>query len=114
VMLDHVNAGRLSLQRFVDLVCHGPQRVYGIAGKGRIAAGYDADLTLVDMGREEEITDGWLASRCGWSPYTGKRVKGWPVGTVVRGQVVMRDGELTAPPAGKPARFLEALPPERG
>jgi len=112
VMLDHVNAGRLSLQRFVDLVCHGPQRVYGIAGKGRIAAGYDADLTLVDMGREAEITESWLASRCGWSPYTGKRVKGWPVGTVVRGQAVMRDGELTAPAAGKPARFLEALAPE--
>ncbi|RIA47369.1 dihydroorotase [Dichotomicrobium thermohalophilum] len=112
VMLDHVNAGRLSLQRFVDLVCHGPQRVYGIAGKGRIAAGYDADLTLVDMGRREEITEDWLASRCGWSPYTGKQVKGWPVGTVVRGQAVMRDGELIAPPAGKPARFLEALPPE--
>jgi len=112
VMLDHVNAGRLSLQRFVDLVCHGPQRVYGIAGKGRIAAGYDADLTLVDMGREAEITESWLASRCGWSPYTGKRVKGWPVGTVVRGQAVMRDGELTAPAAGKPVRFLEALAPE--
>ena len=114
VMLDHVNAGRLSLQRFVDLVCHGPQRVYGIAGKGRIAAGYDADLTLVDMGREEEITESWLASRCGWSPYTGKRVKGWPLGTIVRGQVVMRDGEITSPPAGKPARFLEAIPPASG
>ncbi len=110
VMLDHVNAGRLSLQRFVDLVCHAPQRVYGIAGKGRIAAGYDADLTLVDMGREAEITESWLASRCGWSPYTGKRVTGWPVGTIVRGQAVMRDGELIGPALGKPARFLEALP----
>jgi len=114
VMLDHVNAGRLSLQRFVDLVCHGPQRVYGIAGKGRIAAGYDADLTLVDMACEAEITDSWLASRCGWSPYTGKRVKGWPVGTIVRGQAVMRDGELIGPALGRPARFLEVLPPYLG
>jgi len=114
VMLDHVNAGRLSLQRFVDLVCHGPQRVYGIAGKGRIAAGYDADLTLVDMACEAEITDSWLASRCGWSPYTGKRVKGWPVGTIVRGQAVMRDGELIGPARGRPARFLEVLPPYLG
>ncbi|MFP4539154.1 MAG: dihydroorotase [Dichotomicrobium sp.] len=112
VMLDHVNAGRLSLQRFVDLTSHGPQRVVGIAGKGRIAAGYDADLTLVDLKREEEITESWLAGRCGWSPYTGRRVKGWPVGTIVRGAVVMRDGEITSPPAGEPARFLEALPPE--
>ncbi len=112
VMLDHVNAGRLSIERFVDLTSHGPQRVYGIAGKGRIAAGYDADLTLVDLGREEEITEDWLASRCGWSPYTGKRVKGWPVGTIVRGAVVMRDGEIIAPAAGKPARFVETLLPD--
>jgi len=112
VMLDHVNAGRLSIERFVDLTSHGPQRVYGLAGKGRIAAGYDADLTLVDLGREEEITEDWLASRCGWSPYTGKRVKGWPVGTIVRGTVVMRDGEIIVPAAGKPARFVETLPPE--
>ena len=112
VMLDHVNAGRLSIERFVDLTSHGPQRVYGLAGKGRIAAGYDADLTLVDLGREEEITESWLASRCGWSPYTGKRVKGWPVGTLVRGQAVMRDGEIVASASGRPARFVETLVPE--
>jgi len=109
VMLDHVNAGRLSLERFVDLTSHGPQRVFGIAGKGRIAAGYDADLTLIDLNREEEITGVWLASRCGWSPYTGRRVKGWPVGTIVRGTVVMREGEITARPSGRPVRFLETL-----
>jgi len=112
VMLDHVNAGRLSLQRFVDLTSHGPQRVYGLAGKGRIAAGYDADLTLVDLSREAEITEDWLASRCGWSPYTGKRVKGWPMGTVVRGRIVMRDGEIIAPAAGQPARFVETVRPQ--
>jgi len=112
VMLDHVNAGRLSIERFVDLTSHGPQRVYGLAGKGRIAAGYDADLTLVDMGREQEISESWLASRCGWSPYTGKRVKGWPVATLVRGAVVMRDGEITASAEGRPARFVETLVPD--
>jgi len=112
VMLDHVNAGRLSLERFVDLTSHGPQRVFGIAGKGRIAAGYDADLTLIDLNREEEITVDWLASRCGWSPYTGRRVTGWPVGTIVRGTVVMREGDITARPSGRPVRFLETLMPE--
>ena len=49
VMLDHVNKGRLSIERFVDLTCHGPQRIFGIAGKGRIAEGYDADFTIVDL-----------------------------------------------------------------
>ena len=86
IMLDHVNAGRLSLARFVDLTSAGPARVFGIARKGRIAAGYDADLTVVDLKRRETITDGWIASRAGWTPYNGVTVTGWPVGTFVRGQ----------------------------
>ncbi len=111
VMLDHVNAGRLSLERFVDLTSHGPQRVYGIAGKGRIALGYDADLTIVDMQMEREITDDWIASRSGWTPYAGMRVRGWPQATIIRGLIVMRDGEIIAPPSGRPVRFQETLRP---
>ena len=57
IMLDHVNAGRLSLARMVDLMCAGPARVYGIVGKGRLAAGYDADFTLVDMKRQRRIEE---------------------------------------------------------
>ncbi len=105
IMLDHVNAGRLSLQRFVDLTSAGPQRLFGVAGKGRIAAGYDADLTVVDMKRRETICDSWIASRCGWTPYDGKMVTGWPVGTIVRGRRVMWVGELTAPSTGEAVRF---------
>jgi dihydroorotase len=108
IMLDHVNAGRLTLERFVDLTSHGPQRLFGIRGKGRIAEGYDADLTIVDLKREEAITNEWIASRCGWTPYHGRRVRGWPVGTFVRGARVMWDGEVLAPGAGQPVGFLEA------
>ena len=110
VMLEHVHAGRLSLQRFVDLTSAGPARIYGIAGKGRLAAGYDADLTLVDLKATREITDEDSASRCGWTPYAGMRVTGWPMATVVRGRVVMRDGAVLGSGAGQPVRFLEALP----
>jgi dihydroorotase len=110
VMLDHVHAGRLTLPRLVDLTSHGPARIYGIAGKGRIAAGYDADLTLVDLNAEREITDEGLGSRCGWTPYAGQRVKGWPMATVIRGHVVMRDGDVLGAGIGQPVRFLEALP----
>ena len=85
IMLDHVNAGRLSLERFVDLTSAGPQRLFGIAGKGRIAVGYDADLTIVDLKRRETITNAWVASKAGWTPYDGVAVTGWPVGTVMRG-----------------------------
>ena len=111
LMLDHVNAGRLSLQRFVDLTSAGPARLFNIACKGRIAAGYDADFTVVDLKRSETITNKWIASRAGWTPYDGVRVQGWPVGTFVRGKQVMWQGEVTTPSLGEPVRFLETLKP---
>ncbi|MBN9583141.1 MAG: dihydroorotase [Afipia sp.] len=111
VMLDHVNAGRLSLARFVDLTSAGPARLFNIACKGRIAAGYDADLTIVDMKRSETITDDWVASKAGWTPYHGVRVTGWPVGTFVRGRRVMWQGEVVTPSTGEAVRFLETLKP---
>jgi len=109
IMLDHVANGRLTLQRFVDLSSAGPQRLFSIARKGRIAAGYDADFTVVDLKRRAIIRDSWIASRCGWTPYDGKEVTGWPVGTFVRGVRVMWEGEIVAPSRGKPVRFAEAL-----
>jgi dihydroorotase len=110
IMLDHVNAGRMSLARFVDMTSAGPNRLFGIANKGRIAVGYDADLTIVDLRRRETITNDWVASRAGWTPYAGVSVTGWPVGTIVRGRTVMWQGELVGPASGQPMRFLEALP----
>jgi dihydroorotase len=107
VMLDHVNAGRLSLERFVDLTSHGPQRLFGIRNKGRIAVGYDADLTVVDLGRTETITNRWIESRVGWTPYDGVKVKGWPVGTFVRGRRVMWQGEILGPATGEAVGFYE-------
>ncbi|MGB8817929.1 MAG: dihydroorotase [Rhizobiaceae bacterium] len=109
VMLDHVNNGRLTLERFVDLASHGPQRLFGLARKGRIAAGYDADFTIVDMKRRQTITNAWIGSKPGWTPYDGKTVQGWPVGTIVRGKRVMWEGEITTPSSGEPALFNEAL-----
>src|SRR5471032_1611042 len=111
VMLDHVNAGRLSLLRFVDLTSAGPARLFGIAAKGRIAVGYDADLTVVDLKRQETITNRWIASRAGWTPYDGVAVTGWPIGTVVRGRKVMWEGELVDPNGGEAMSFLETLSP---
>ncbi|MFN3656506.1 MAG: dihydroorotase [Pseudolabrys sp.] len=109
IMLDHVNAGRLSLARFVDLTSAGPARVFGMAAKGRIAAGYDADVTVVDLKRRETIRDRWIVSRAGWTPFDGVPVTGWPVGTIVRGHKVMWEGSLTAPGQGERVRFLESL-----
>ena len=108
LLLDHVAQGRLSLQRLVELTSAGPQRVFGITGKGRIAAGYDADFTIVDLQARWTIEESWLASRCGWSPFTGSEITGKPIGTIVRGQRVMWEGTLASAATGRPIRFDEA------
>lgn len=109
LMLDHVNAGKLTLARLVDLTSAGPNRLFGIANKGRIAVGYDADFTVVDLRRRETITNAKVGSRAGWTPYDGVTVTGWPVGTIVRGQRVMWKGEIVTPGRGEAMRFVEAL-----
>ena len=105
VMLDHVNAGRLSLARMVDLMAAGPARVYGALNKGRIVAGYDADFTLVDLKKQRRITNDWIVTPAGWTPFDGMQVTGWPVGTIIRGQQVMRDEEVLGTPTGKLVAF---------
>ncbi len=110
VMLDHVNKGRLSLERFVDLTSHGPQRIFGMSRKGRVAEGYDADFTIVDLAKTRTITNAWIASKCGWTPYDGYEVKGWPQGTMVRGRKVMWNDEIIGDAQGQAIPFIEALP----
>jgi dihydroorotase len=109
VMLNWVSEGRLTLERFVDLTSAGPQRVFGIAGKGRMAEGWDGDLTIVDMNATRVLRHAEMATRSGWTPFDGLEVKGVPVATVVRGRIVMRDGEVAAPHGGEPVRFQETL-----
>jgi len=111
IMLEHVNAGRLSLERFVDLTAHGPQRIFGLAAKGRIAVGFDADFTIVDLKAQRTIENKWIASRCGWTPFDGTKVTGFPVGTIVRGESVMWEGEILGSPRGAPLQFVETLRP---
>ena len=109
VMLTHVAAGRLTLERFVDLMAHGPQRIFGLADKGRLAVGWHADLTIVDLKAQRTIRNEDQATRVGWTPFEGFEATGWPMATVIRGRIVMRDGEVVAPSTGEPLRFLETL-----
>ena len=108
IMLDHVNNGKLSLERLLDLLCYGPQRIYQISNKGRIARGYDADFTIVDMKANKTITNAQQESRAGWTPFDGKRVSAWPIATIIGGQCVMRDDELLNP-VGQALQFRECL-----
>ncbi|WP_313576611.1 dihydroorotase [Brevundimonas sp.] len=109
LMLTHVAEGRLSLERFIDLTSGGAQRVFGTANKGRMAVSYDADLTIVDLKAKKTITHDQQATRCGWTPFDGFEATGWPVATIVRGRVVMKDGELIGQAHGQPVRFQETL-----
>lgn len=105
LMLNHVAEGRTTLQRVIDMTSAGPQRIFGIAGKGRIAVGYDADFTVVDLKARWMVEESWLASRCGWSPFTGMALTGKPIGTIIRGGRVMWEGALANAATGAPVRF---------
>ncbi|CAI3932115.1 Dihydroorotase or related cyclic amidohydrolase (AllB) (PDB:1J79) [Commensalibacter communis] len=106
LMLNHVNEGRLSLSRLADVMAANPARIYGMPTKGRIQVGYDADFTLVDMGKKNRITNDWIASPAGWTPYDQVEVKGWPMVTIVKGRVVMQNDEMLETPKGQLVNFL--------
>ena len=105
LLLNHVAEGRLSLRRFIELTSSGPQRVFGLVGKGRIALGYDADFTIVDLKKRWTVGRDWLASRCDWSPFDGMDLTGKAVGTIVRGHRVMWEDTLADAAVGEAIRF---------
>lgn len=107
LLLDHAHAGRLSLARVVDLVSAGPARVFGIAGKGAIEPGCDADLAIFDLAATWCVERRWLRSRCDWSPFEGMQLRGRPIATVLRGRIAMRDDEILGPATGTPVRFVD-------
>ncbi len=109
LMLDHVHNGRLSLPRLVQLTSLMPAQIYGAERKGKIATGYDADFTIVDLKARRTIRNDWIATRAGWTPYDGKTVHGWPVMTVVRGHIVMQDDEVQGTPVGQPVSFTDEV-----
>ncbi len=109
VMLDHISRGRMTLERFVDMTAYGPNRIHQISGKGRIVRGYDADFTIVDLKAQRTITNAQQKSKSNWTPYDGMKVTGWPVMTVIRGHIVMREDSLIGAPVGEAARFREIL-----
>ena len=105
IMLDHVNQGNLSLFKLCELISTNPARLYKVINKGEIKLNNDADLTIIDLNKEVKITNDMMATKSGWTPFNNKKVKGWPVMTIVNGNIVMRDGELIGSPKGKPVTF---------
>ena len=105
ILLNHVNQGHLPLERVVELTSASVARTFGMKSKGTLAPGYDADLTLVDLDHQRTIDNDWIASRCGWTPFHGEKVQGWPRATIVRGRVIMREDELLGSPIGQAMTF---------
>ncbi len=92
LMLDASNRGLVALERVVALMSRNPAEIFGLRGKGSLQAGADADITVIDMARERKVRSEDLHYRCGWTPFEGLVLKGWPVITIVGGSVAYRDG----------------------
>ncbi len=105
IMLNFVNKKKLGINDLVRLLCYNPAKIYNMKYKGEIKIGNDADFSIVDLNKEFTITNEWIASKSGWTPYDGLKIKGLPVFTVVNGKIVMQDSEIVLPPIGEPVLF---------
>ena len=95
LLLNGVNEGWLSLERLVEVTSENPARIFGLyPKKGAIRVGSDADLVIVDLDKEVKIRNEDQITECGWTPYDGYVVKGVPVLSILRGRVIMEDGEV--------------------
>ena len=99
MLSEGVNKGRISFERLVEVCCHNPAKVFGIfPKKGVIQVGSDADLVIVDLNKEVKVTPEILHSASDFTIYEGWRLKGWPIMTIFRGNVVMEDGDVVDKP----------------
>lgn len=105
VMLNHVNEGRLSLEKLTQMVTENVRTIFKVKNKGRIQVGMDADFTIVDMKKKEMITNNWIASKSKWTTFDGKVVQGWPVMTILKGRICMREDQIILPHAGEGIYF---------
>jgi len=105
IMLNHINNEKLSLEQLIKLMCENPCKIFGIKNKGYIKKDFDADLTIVDMSKEQTIKDEMIASKCGWTPFNNFTVKGFPIATIINGKIVMSDGKVNIEGSGKPLDF---------
>jgi dihydroorotase len=114
LMLTAVNAGRLSICDYVRLSAAAPAKIFGLyPRKGALQPGADADIAIVDLAHEWSIDDGKLQSRAKITPWNGRRVKGLPIHTLVRGRFVMRERRLVADTRGwgRSVHAIQRMPP---
>ncbi len=107
IMLNHVQQQRLSIEHLTQLITENPRKFFKLKNKGRIEVGADADFTIVDLKKENIITNKWIASKCAYTPFDGMKVTGWPTHTILKGQVVMQDDQIIAFKQGQALEFIK-------
>jgi dihydroorotase len=105
IMLHHINNKKLSLEQLIKLMCENPCKIFGIKNKGYIKEGFDADLTIIDMNKEQTIKNEIMATKCGWTPFHDMTIKGFPVATIINGKTVMSNGKVITEGSGQPLEF---------
>ena len=105
IMLNHVNDGKLTIKQLIRLICENPIKIFNIKNKGFIKENFDADLTIIDMNKTSTIDNKNIASKCGWTPFHGKKVKGFPIYTIINGITKMKNGSILGEPKGEPLHF---------
>ncbi len=105
IMLNHVFEKRLSIEKLTELITENPRKMFNVKDKGRIQVGYDADFTVVDLKKKNVISNKWIASKCGFTPFDGMSVVGWPTHTILKGEVVMQNDEVILGHTGEAIEF---------
>lgn len=105
IMLNHVAQKKLSLEKLTQLISENPARVFSAKNKGKIALGYDADFTIVDLKKTKMISNSWIRSRVGWTVYDGMKVQGWPMMTILKGKLAMREDTIFSHVRGEAVQF---------
>lgn len=107
LMLNFVNQGKLPLTRFVELMAESPRKLFNIKNKGRIEIGGDADFTIVDLKKERTLENNWIQSKCGYTPFDGMKLKGWPHTVILNGEVVLQEDQIIKPSQGRALDFIK-------
>lgn len=105
VMLNHVNQGKLSIERLTEMLTENVRDIFKIKNKGRIQVGFDADFTLIDLKKERIIENSWIQSKSQWTVFDGMKVKGWPHSVFLKGKLCMQEDQILIPHSGQGVHF---------
>ena len=105
ILLNEVSKNIISINDVVRLTSYNPKRIFKVKNKGLIKKGYDADFTFVDLNKKQKISNRMIKSKCGWPPFHGMNIQGWPIGTMIMGKKVFWKDKLVSKPTGQPLKF---------